>query len=155
MYDDWLQNEAIYNKDYEWYNTAKSTNGNCQGVFEERASHSTKLIFDTPEAIDEFVKSEMQDWPSRIKDKIKLETQLEGLLDENDDGFSLQINGKIQNNLYLIASRRQDRNKIRIQTHNTVFERTPGNNCKFVEDYWNNQRDRISNLQELVAGIKC
>ncbi|CAF3410253.1 unnamed protein product [Rotaria socialis] len=76
MYDEWIKNEENYKADYEWYNNMKSSSGNCQQSFEEKVSHSNKLIKDTPESIDEYVQSEFYDWPEKIKGKIKIKKSI-------------------------------------------------------------------------------
>ncbi|CAF4216856.1 unnamed protein product, partial [Rotaria magnacalcarata] len=96
MYDDWVKNEENYKADYEWYNNMKSSSGNCQQNFEEKVSHSNKLIKDTPESIDEYVQSELHDWPEKIKNKIKMRNQLDGSANDDEDGLNYEINGKIR-----------------------------------------------------------
>ena len=148
MYSDWLTHKAEYKKDYDWYTNMKASHGHCAGSFNERVMHSNVMIKDTPDAIRKFSKSEFHDWPQKMKMKIDLENTLKAIRDDDGDDLTLITDGKISSNMYMVAWARDGNNAIHILTYVTIFQRTPGANCHFNQDYWSGQNDRIKNAKK-------
>ena len=148
MINDWVKNRDAYRKDYEWYNSMSSTNGNCAGKFNERVVFSAKRIKNTSSSIESFTAATFESWPQALKSRIDIENQLDGI--DNEDGGDTDYgkNGKIFDNMYLVAWKREQDDTIRIQTYVTIFERTAGENCKFNEKYWSGQRARVQNAKK-------
>ncbi len=151
--DDWIQNRNIYQKDYQWYNNMKSTSGKCAGHFNEKVEHSNNIIDDTSESIKDFIASDFQDWPQDLLVKINLKKR-QSAVDIHQDDFDFKTNGKIRTNMYLVAWKRRNDNTIQIHTYVTIFERTAGDGCKFIEDYWSGSRERIINAKKYYLLLK-
>ena len=114
-----------------------------------------KTIENAPESIKIFAEKNFQGWPQNLTDRIDLKYALSGI--ENEDGGVTEytINGKISDNLYLVAWKREENNTIiRIQTYNVIFERTPGQSCKFTETYFSSQMERVLNAKKYFLLLK-
>lgn len=147
MINDWVRNRDAYKKDYEWYNTMRSTSGNCAGKFDERVIFSAKRIKNTSSSIELFTTNAFESWPQALISRIDIENQLDGIDNEDGGGTEFENNGKISDNMYLVAWKRED-DTIRIQTYVVIFERTAGDNCKFTEEYWSGQREKVHNAKK-------
>ncbi|UJR06853.1 hypothetical protein I4U23_011142 [Adineta vaga] len=125
-----------------------STDGSCDGNFNERVIFSMKRILNTPSSIESFTKTTFENWPQALKSRIDIENQLDGI--ENEDGGVTESinNGKISDNMYLIAWKREADDIIGIQTYVTIFERTAGNNCKFNDKFWTENREKVLNAKK-------
>lgn len=153
MINDWVNNRSMYQKDYAWYNTMKSPSGDCERKFNERVEFSMKDIKDTVDSIEKFSGNAFKDWPQNLIDRIDLINQINGIENINDDAMSFEYNGQIRDNMYLVAWRR-NKDTIRIQTYITIFERKAGYKCKFDEDFWSNNRERINNAKKYFLLLK-
>ena len=153
--NDWKNNRQEYEEDYKWYHVTSSPGDVCAGTFDERVVFSMKTIENAPESIKIFAEKNFQGWPQNLIDRIDLKYELSGI--ENEDGGVTEytINGKISDNLYLVAWKREENNTIiRIQTYNVIFERTPGQSCKFTETYFSSQMERVLNAKKYFLLLK-